>query len=566
MMRSKKTQILRLSSHLQQIFEHNFLFIFAIFLTNYITVSWSLLHNGQFEVSFIYGFTIFLGSVLLTFLLSLIRHRHFRQLIKAILLTGSLVFFFLECFAIYNYNTLIGTGIINAILESNPREANEFLKMYIGIKGLFLLVFVIALFWSAKKYRLLKRLRLSRKRQTRLILLALGCSIIASIRLVTAYEPLFFAETLDLPALRVYMAAQTARRNIEAYQELENKVSADIDLKENNSQIPNVVFILGESTNRGYMHLYGYNLPNTPNLDELDAKKEIAVFHDVISPHSTTIASLKVLFTFCDYESPNEWYDYHNLIDVMQAAGYKTHWLSNQESFGIWGNVAELFAKRSNVHEFTRMRDSREDFGSLDEELFPMIDKAKQQSAAKNFYVLHLMGGHGAYYSRYPYSFAKFGPQDITRNVSDEKKLVLAQYANALYYNDYIVSSIFDKFRDSESLVIYLPDHGETVYDDSELAGHVEENPNRYMLEVPLIIWASDSFKAKHPEKWAAIQAAVNRPYMTDDIIHTILDLTDIKTMEYDPAKSIVNRAFDAERPRMNQGRNYDTEIRPGKK
>lgn len=97
---------------------------------------------------------------------------------------------------------------------------------------MFLFVFVIALLWSSKKYRLLKRLRLSRKRQTRLILLALGCSIIASIRLVTAYEPLFFAETLDLPALRVYMAAQTARRNIEAYQELENKVSADIDLKE----------------------------------------------------------------------------------------------------------------------------------------------------------------------------------------------------------------------------------------------------------------------------------------------------------------------------------------------
>jgi heptose-I-phosphate ethanolaminephosphotransferase len=139
----------------------------------------------------------------------------------------------------------------------------------------------------------------------------------------------------------------------------------------------------------------------------------------------------------------------------------------------------------------------------------------------------------------------------------------LAQYANAIYYNDYIVSGIIDKFREQEALVIYLPDHGETIYDNSNFAGHVEENPNRYMLEVPMIIWASDLFKVKYPEKWRQIQAAVNKPYMTDDMIHTVLDLVDIKTSEFDPAKSIINAKFDAGRKRMIQGRDYDTEIKP---
>jgi len=82
------------------------------------------------------------------------------------------------------------------------------------------------------------------------------------------------------------------------------------------------------------------------------------------------------------------------------------------------------------------------------------------------------------------------------------------------------------------------------------------------MLEIPMIIWASDKFKEKYPEKWQRIQAAVNRPYMTDDMIYTVLDLADIKTPEFNPAKSIVNPGFDATRKRMNQGRDYDTQIK----
>ena len=48
---------------------------------------------------------------------------------------------------------------------------------------------------------------------------------------------------------------------------------------------------------------------------------------------------------------------------------------------------------------------------------------------------------------------------------------------------------------------------------------------------------------------------------MTDDMIHTILDLADIHTPEYDPAKSIVNDQFDASRPRIFNDLNYDTQI-----
>ena len=75
---------------------------------------------------------------------------------------------------------------------------------------------------------------------------------------------------------------------------------------------------------------------------------------------------------------------------------------------------------------------------------------------------------------------------------------------------------------------------------------------------------ASDAFKAKYPEKWKAVMEAVNRPYMTDDMIHTMLDVADVKTEDYNPKKSVINSAFDATRPRIFNHLDYEKQILGG--
>jgi len=230
----------------------------------------------------------------------------------------------------------------------------------------------------------------------------------------------------------------------------------------------------------------------------------------------------------------------------------------------MWGNVAQLYANRSSMHRFTRLRDSLEDSGILDEELFPLLDEAlAEASSDKNFYVLHLMGGHGLYYNRYPYSFHKFKAEDIKLQIGERFRDIVAQYDNALYYNDYVVSEIINRFRDKEALVIYVPDHGEAVYDEGgSIAGHLEENPDRHMIEIPVIFWASKKFRDKYAEKWEAIEEAADRPYRTDDLIHTIMELADVQTEEWNAEKSVINDNFDASRPRFFSDENYDTQIR----
>lgn len=547
----------------QTILQENIGFIVALFLLNYTTTAWSLWNQDKLEVMVCYGFSLFFAAFAVAALVQILYNPVLKRLVKLALLavTGSI--FVVEFFAMYNYNILIGAGIVNSIFETNYREAVEFLEMYvgpgevIGAAGL-----VAALYYcKARFFTDGKRPRGGQPNRVSLGLLALG--FVYTVRMALVYGEVF-TDNQYIPLQRAYASAQVALKNIEAYNTLAKKLNDEITLTENKGKIKNIVWIMGESTNRNHMGLYGYALPTTPRLKKRRDDGELLVFEDVISPHSTTIASLSKLFTFCDYESEKEWYEYSNLINVMNAAGYKTFWLSNQESSGIWGNVAQLFAGHSQVRAFTRIRESREDYGVEDGELFPVIDKALAQRGEKNFFVIHLMGAHGAYYNRYPYAFTKFSAKDIPLDVCEDKKAVVAQYDNAVYYNDYVVDEILKRFEKEETLVLYLSDHGEAVYDENGFAGHIEENPNRHMIEIPMLFWGSPSFRQKYPEKIERIRAALDRPYMTDDVMHTLLDLIDVKTAEFDPKKSVVNDEFDASRKRIFNEKDYDRQIRCG--
>ena len=539
-------------------------FYLAFFVFNCLPMCCYMVMKKNGEAMFSFACFMLLINLVLCFLIDKLPELA-QKILKLVLLAVFFVPFLIEGVVVYNYTALIGVGVVASLLETNMKEAGEFVTMYMGVQEWIWVVLLLSggiwLFLNKPWQRL--HFDQAGKRVLTSCLLAVTITytvILFSLHIEVLWDTMF-------PMQRLVLSSSTAIDNIRAYRELSSHLDADVELTRNDGKIKNVVFILGESTNRNHMHLYGYYLPNTPNLDDMAARGEISVFRDVVSPHSTTIAVLSKLFTFCNHESDKPWYEYSNLIDIMNSAGYKTYWLSNQESSGIWGNVAQIYAAHSNVSHFTRIRDSREDDGLEDGALFPLVDEAiAQRDEQKNFYVVHLMGGHGLYYNRFPYIFTKFTKDDIQLDVNEAQKTVIAQYDDALYYNDYIVSGIIDKFRctGEDSIVVYVPDHGEAVYDEGGFTGHIEENPSRHMIEIPVIIWASDRFKELHPEKWAAIQAAVDNPYMTDDMIHTMLDIVDVQTADYDPARSIINRRFDASRPRIFDDKNYDTEIRTG--
>lgn len=568
-----KKYLLALWGGAERLLETHIGWVLVLFVLNYFTIVWqnvTTYHEAELPVLLIDGVFLFAGTGVYVLLLCCIPWRWLRRLLlwTSFLLSAALAG--LEVFAITTYSTLVGAGIITAILQTNPREAGEFIEMYFGwhflvsVGGFLLVVFIASRFIFPRRFSIF-----SRRVRNVLFPLVFVAGCIAGVVLLKGYMSFIKSNMLDIPPVRVGAATITSVENIKAYQKLSGEMKNTIRLTQNDSDTPQVVLILGEATARHRLHLYGYPLDNTPNLDALAQQGDIAVFRDVIAPEGATVAVLQKLLTFADQESMaagRPWYQENNMIDLMNAAGYQTHWISNQESSGIWGNVAQLFANRCTTRRFTRMRESHEDNGSLDEELFPLVDEAMAQGSGRDFYVIHLMGGHGLYYFRYPYLFTKFDKDHLPapENGYDEKKRTeIAQYENAIFYNDFVVSSLIGKFQGKNALIFYIPDHGEEVYDEnSAMSGHVEENPTRYMLEIPFIVWASPAYKAAHPDKWQAIQAAVQRPYMTDDFIDTLMDLLDLRTPEYDPARSVVNPAFRSSRPRIVQGRDYDLKLK----
>ena len=545
---------------------HHTGWVLGTFFMNFLPIVWELNRTLDYQVMAIDGIFLFAATYVAVMLMECIPGRNLR---KRLFEAGFVLCFLLSCceaFSILNYGSRIGAGIMMAIFETNSHEMVEFIRMYVGwevpvviaLAGA-VIIFVRKRFFSKPAFQPVEVCGV-------IGVAAILTTAVTGYVLVKDYPSYVKGNFLDIPVVRIIGSGITALENISAYKDIDSKMNKMPQIIELGEGPDTVVLIVGESTARNHMHIYGYPAKNTPYLEKLKNNGELAVFTDVISPHAITIASLRELFTFHDAEGQHEWYEYPNLIDIMNGAGFKTHWLSNQESSGIWGNTALLFANRCSSVHFTHIRESREDMRAKDEELFPLLDN-EINNEGKNFYVLHLMGTHGLYYNRYPWLFSKFSASDVNamelerggRHHRPSEQLEIAQYDNAVYYNDYIIDSLIDRFRNQNALVIYVSDHGENVYDGKRsFAGHVEENPDNYMLEIPMIIWASQEYREKHAKKWAAIQAAVNRPYMTDDLIHTVLELAGIRTVEWSPRKSVINPEFDVSRQRTIDGNVYE--------
>lgn len=93
-----------------------------------------------------------------------------------------------------------------------------------------------------------------------------------------------------------------------------------------------IILVIGESTSRHHMSLYGYPRETTPQLSGL--RPELAVFEDVISNHTSTIDSVIDSLTLRRAAlgaRANE--DAVGILQLAKAAGFQTTWLSNQNEF-----------------------------------------------------------------------------------------------------------------------------------------------------------------------------------------------------------------------------------------
>lgn len=324
--------------------------------------------------------------------------------------------------------------------------------------------------------------------------------------------------------------------------------SQPVEILEDRHDIQKVIFILGESTRRHHMQIYGYDLPTTPTLSRREQAGELTAFSSVTSPHAGTMAVMRTLFSFYDNDAAGMWYDYGNIFDILCEADVHTAWLSNQESSGFYGSIGRTLASRCNEQVFTsHLAHTIDLLERYDEEVLPLLDDAlagdgrTDAEPQLDFIVVHLMGAHEDFKRRYPASFARFTAADETGGVRDDaaSRQIRAEYDNAVLYDDHIVDAIIQRVEDQDALVIFLSDHGEEVNDVRDLVGHGDES-SAWQRDIPMIIWTSAKFRANHPEDVRRISAAKDHAWQSDEMIHTLLDLMKIRVPQYEKEKSLL--------------------------
>ena len=539
-----------------------------------------------FAASAICGVTILFFAL---YALSFYSARLYKILAFA-LLAINVAFAIAQIFLIFSLELTYSHGTLDALVQTTPKEAFEFAHAFLNFKliaaFLALLIFVIAAL----------RLRVSERARMKLCL-AIKLAFLLSLLVFIAHAAFksYVAKSSKMRAsiiialnkIPIYNFAFVTKdyfgADFKSVRELQagyQSIYASHSHKTAPNRISNVVFIIGESLQRNFMSLYGYYLPTTPNLQALEQSGNLIAFSDVVSPGAKTNDVLKYVLNFGNYESEKQrpWSANLDIVNLARLANYETFWISNQERYGQWAVASGASAQMTDHSDFTNQIPVYKYAYSLDEVMLPSIKNFKsgakksplarkdESSAAEvngtqkkdKFFILHLMGSHPSYEFRYPKSFAKFSAADISREPLDEgQKKELAHYLNTVAYNDFIVSEIYKIFASDNTLIVYFSDHAQSLY---QYRGKlIHGGINRFTLEIPLIFMASDKFKEQNADLWARIAAAKDRPFLNDDLIHAIaeiLEMTDLP--EYDPARSVINADFNASRPRIIEGVDYD--------
>lgn len=477
------------------------------------------------EFGFVFGFYMFAHNLLLSYVLislcsifSIIKYRFVKILLLLLAFANLIVDAGVHSIMGYGY-----TGDMTAIvLGTNVQESTEFVKMYLtpGVVGFVLSVVVVSCGVSLLCGRFL-----SKKMVVNWIIgcLVVFLSLVPILRRSNNWEGVFYMKLYS-------MASYKTPANLSDY-------SREYSLTYSDNHPDNVIWVIGESLCKSNMSLYSYSLPTSPYLEVLKDSDRIVVYDNVHSSTIGTVSSFQCMMTSNtnDAEIPSDWYLKDNLIDIVNCTDYDTYWISNQSPSGAYDNVVAKFAALTDSTIWCGNKYQGIAKKDYDEDVLPVFESVLNNSSRRKFMIVHLMGSHENFSSRFPSEFSRFSSSDYAA-YPEQQRQTRADYDNSVLYNDYIINSLIELCSNTESVLVYFPDHALDLFEsDPDFAGHARSNSSvsiEAAKRIPFVVFCSDSFKASFPEKYCSIVDSVNRDYSTQDIMYTFLDLLGVNSVD----------------------------------
>lgn len=470
---------------------------------------------------------VFLFSILI--ILSMVKNQKWKSILYQF---GYLIFvlcLLLETSFFHLFSTYFSASSIFIFLETNPAEISEFLDLYVDSKLIIysgILCFLIILFFLKRTKTALKfSSKYSAKLKIGMVLF-----FVISLKLSGFIIANFPFQVLKGSVSYIYETYKFSDLKLDQpYGSFEEVVF------KGDSTSHTFVLIIGESTARRQMGIYGNTRETTPMLSK--RKNDLTIYNDVISSESHTIESLQDALIFKDLETQTE----SSVIQLMNEAGFKTFWLSNQRPIGIYETFLTKLSKASDHYVYTNTTR----WGSVtpfDEVLLPHLHKALEDKAQRKFIVINLLATHANYELRYPKEFDNFKSNPSTQFPSERNFKIINHYHNSISYVDFLISTIIDKVKseNDKSYVLYFSDHGEEVFFDRDFVGHNDSDvPTKSMFEIPFFLWTSSKFESSYN-----FDSETEKPYVLSDFIHSLSDISQIKFSKRELQKSIFSKNY----------------------
>lgn len=308
-----------------------------------------------------------------------------------------------------------------------------------------------------------------------------------------------------------------------------------------------VILVIGESSRYDRWSVNGYERETNPLLKQ---ETNLITLPDLITPVTATRLSVPVIVSRKPaMQSLKDGFSEKSLLTAYKEAGFKTYWISNQISVGHFDTPVSVFAKEADVVEFLNLGGftNRSNFDQI---LFDPLSHALADPAPKKLIVLHTLGSHWNYSQRYPRSFDRWQPSlfGVEQPVYTDTKIkpqMSNSYDSSILYTDWFLAHVIDSLKQSAPLstLMYLSDHGQTLYDGScKLAFHGHNT--QFEFHIPGLLWYSDHYRQRYPEKVQQLLRHRKARLATENVFDTLLDLGDIDYRTARPEWSFASSRF----------------------
>ena len=462
------------------------------------------------------NFTYIIHFLLLHF--SLFGYIYLLSLFKKVFfIVFPILFFIVTSFSfwVYTQDLTIGTGMIQAILETNIDVAVDILNFYFIA---FVLVSLSAILLFLKFN---KRKQISSIKSPLFYLSFFG---ILTFFVVENYK--FDAFKKRLP-YNIYFGSLEYFKKPKT--ELK-KVTGNVFTKEKDLEI---ILIMGESVRADHLSLNGYHRNTTPLLAE---QKNLISFKNVFTPFTFTAQSVPQILTNQSIKNHLRETKFTSIFSVLNKASFNSKWIGNQsleKSYKdiIYSNSSKLIIDE--FHTFSSLQKKKD---------LELLNYFKQDSLQKNsITTFHMIGSHWYYNSRIDSNFIKFKPITTTKFLGSlEKQQLINSYDNTIVYLDFFANTLIEKLKksDKKTILIYISDHGETLGEDGMWLHAQEHEASK---NPAMFVWFSEKFAKNYPKKIKKLIKRKNDSISTDFLFHSILDISNIENFNYNKDKSIFN-------------------------